>query len=73
MVLSGLLGMEVTSEGVRFAPCVPAGLEQIEVSNLLLRGARLDIVVRRTGARTTEEPISWQSLQGHQTIALEVA
>jgi glycogen debranching enzyme len=73
MVLSGLLGMEVTSEGVRFAPCVPAGLEQIEVSNLLLRGARLDIVVRRTGSRTTEESISWQSLQGHQTIALEVA
>jgi glycogen debranching enzyme len=72
MLLFGLLGMEVTPEGVRFAPCVPAGIEQIEVTNLMLRGLRLDVVVRRTGARKTEESISWQSLQGRQTVALEV-
>lgn len=50
MVVHGLAGVELLPEGVRFAPCVPAGVGTVELSNLHVRDAVLCVTVRGVGS-----------------------
>jgi glycogen debranching enzyme len=81
MVLHGLAGIAVSPEGVRFAPCVPAGVSEVRLSNVRLRGGRIDLEIRGTGTRVArlevdgrERPaewvLPWESLTGTVTVAI---
>ncbi len=73
MLFSGLLGLEPSREGVRFTPCVPADLTGIEIRNLRIRGCRVDISMRGTGAGPPQPLLPWSRFEQPQlTLSLEI-
>jgi len=51
MIYHGLFGMDFQANGVRFAPVVPPPFQQLTLSNLNYRDARLRLVVKGSGTR----------------------
>lgn len=54
MVYHGLFGMDFQAAGVRFAPVVPAGFQELTLRNVKYRDAQLSIVVKGNGTRVRE-------------------
>ncbi len=80
MVLRGLFGIDLTEEGMRFAPVVPDGLGPVRLFNLGYRGAVIDIEVRGSGSRVTSLTINGRPASllpaeaaGRQRILIELA
>jgi glycogen debranching enzyme len=84
MILFGLVGMQVSRDGIRFEPCVPAELSQVEVVDLHVRNSRMDIAIKGKGVRLrtltvsgtqlpTESVIPWDSWgQRKLTVVMEM-
>jgi glyoxylase-like metal-dependent hydrolase (beta-lactamase superfamily II) len=84
MAVHGLAGVELERDGVRFAPCAPPGIGPVELGNLQVREARLDVTVRGQGARVRRlmvagverkagETITWRELgAGPVAVVVEV-
>jgi glycogen debranching enzyme len=51
MIYHGLFGMDFEENGVRFGPVVPRPFQQLTLSNLIYRDARLSLVVKGNGTR----------------------
>ncbi|MGA2616352.1 MAG: glycosyl hydrolase family 65 protein [Thermoguttaceae bacterium] len=54
MVLLGLTGLRVDSQGVRFQPCLPKGVSRVELRNVAYRRMRLDVTVRGAGTKVKQ-------------------
>ena len=54
MIYHGLFGMDFTEQGLRFAPVVPEGFDQLSLDNVQYRQARLHIQIRGHGIRVRE-------------------
>jgi len=54
MVLKGLAGIELETEGIRLHPCMPGDLEYLKISHLHFRGADLNITIEGKGQRVNE-------------------
>jgi glycogen debranching enzyme len=70
LILRGLLGIDWEPGGLRIAPCLPTGIEEVSLLGLSYRNARLDIVVRR-GARARRETTVPATLRGAHRLELE--
>ena len=51
MIYHGLFGMEFLEGGVRFAPVVPEGFQELALNNVKYRDARLSIVIKGHGTQ----------------------
>ncbi len=51
MVLYGLAGMRMQTDGIGFEPCMPEGVTRLELGNLIYRGAKLSVTVSGAGPR----------------------
>ncbi len=49
MILLGLAGMRYDADGIRFQPCVPKGISQIDLRNINYRRMNLDLTIRGIG------------------------
>ncbi len=67
MVLLGLVGLRCDTEGLRCEPCLPAGIQTVELRNLRYRDALLDI--RISGKGTT---VKQYTVNDHPTEAILV-
>jgi hypothetical protein len=54
MIYHGLLGMDFTKTGVRFAPVVPPQFKELVLENVKYRDSQLRIVVKGNGARVRQ-------------------
>jgi glycogen debranching enzyme len=54
MIYHGLLGMDFTEQGIRFAPVVPEQFNELVLDKVSYRGAQLRIVVKGHGTRLRE-------------------
>jgi hypothetical protein len=64
MVLTVLLGLRFSSEGITFAPHLPAETAQMRLGGLRYRDAVLDITVERGGGgdrAVPGAPVLWQN------------
>jgi glycogen debranching enzyme len=63
MIVFGLAGLRVSAEGIRFEPCLPTGVDRVEIDNLHIREGMLNISITRGGTRTVANPvIPWARL-----------
>lgn len=77
-LLYGLLGLRPQWDGLRFDPLVPPGFDQVEVSALPWRGARLTVGLHGSGRLnrlvvdgiTVEGDLITQDLVGHHLVEL---
>jgi glycogen debranching enzyme len=60
MVLLGLAGLRVDSEGVRFQPCLPKGVSRVELGNVAYRRMTLDVTVRGGGTKVKQLLVNGQ-------------
>ena len=81
MVLMGLIGMDVTTEGITFRPNLPEGVSRLELSGMVYQGSPLDVVVRGQGSRIksfrvngkeSAEAFVATKMQGTREIEIEV-
>lgn len=54
MVFMGMIGMDFTPEGIRFAPLMPEGYNSLELSGLCYRDLVLNISIKGTGTGMEE-------------------
>lgn len=71
LVLRGLLGIDWMPGGLKFAPCLPDGIDRVELLGLPYRSARLDVVVRRGDGSRREATVP-ATVQGPHRLELEV-
>jgi cellobiose phosphorylase len=60
MIYHGLFGMNFESDGIRFAPVVPAPFTQLSLADVRYRDARLRITVRGSGTGIREFKLDGQ-------------
>ncbi|MFA5204534.1 MAG: amylo-alpha-1,6-glucosidase [Lentisphaeria bacterium] len=81
MVLMGLCGMDFTPAGIRFAPHLPAGLNDLELTGLPYRRMTMNLTVKGAGAnpgsctingRRMPEPFLPASGDGIHDIVIEL-
>ncbi|MFW5682018.1 MAG: MGH1-like glycoside hydrolase domain-containing protein [Phycisphaeraceae bacterium] len=79
LILHGLLGIDCRPEGLTFRPCLPAGMNEVELLGMPYRRASLKIRVERGGARAClldGEPLSGEripvDLKGEHDVQLGV-
>jgi hypothetical protein len=58
MVFMGLAGMRFDTDGVRFQPCMPKGLNNVHLSNIRYRKMSLDITVQGNGTKIKKSTIN---------------
>ena len=68
MILFGLVGMQVSRDGIRFEPCIPEGISQIDVVDLHLRNARMDLAIKGQGVRLRTLTVSGVQLPPESVI-----
>jgi cellobiose phosphorylase len=68
MILFGLVGMQVSRDGIRFEPCIPEGISQIDVVDLHLRNARMDLAIKGKGVRLRTLTVSGVQLPPESVI-----
>ena len=68
MILFGLVGMQVSRDGIRFEPCIPEGISQIDVVDLHVRNARMDLAIRGKGVRLRTLTVSGVQLPPESVI-----
>lgn len=61
MILTGVLGMRCGTDGLRFAPVVPVDAEGVELTGLVYRNQRIDVVVRGSGSTVAEKKINGEA------------
>ena len=73
MMLFGVAGLTPSPEGLRFRPCLPAGLTKVELRGLKYRDMTLNVTVEGSGckARTPEIFLPW-STTGKQDVRIVV-
>jgi glycogen debranching enzyme len=54
MVLKGLVGIELCTDGINLQPCLPGDLEYLNIHHLHYRGADLNITMEGKGHRVSE-------------------
>ncbi|MEU4674291.1 glycosyl hydrolase family 65 protein [Amycolatopsis sp. NPDC023774] len=78
MVFAGLFGLTFTPDGLRFAPCLPAGWGTATLRGLSYRDATLDITLHGSGTRVTACTVDGHpappklpaALSGHHDVQL---
>jgi hypothetical protein len=79
MIYHGLFGMDFRQGGIRFAPVVPQGFEQLTLSDFKYRNAQLQIVVKGHGVaidkflldgREQKRPLVDAAAAGRHTIEI---
>ncbi|HEX6269554.1 MAG TPA: amylo-alpha-1,6-glucosidase [Anaerolineales bacterium] len=81
ILLTGLFGMQFSTEGITFQPYLPAGTERAQISGILYRACKLDLTVEGRGGRVVEfhrngtptQPFLPADLHGEQRIRLRMA
>jgi glycogen debranching enzyme len=63
MILLGLAGMRFDADGIRFQPCVPKGISQVELRNVNYRSMNLDLTIRGTGTTVKQCLINGQEVK----------
>jgi len=81
MLLNGLFGMRFSADGIDFSPCLPAGVESAEISEIRYRGWELNVTVEGRGGRIVEfecngmqtSPSLRADARGEQRIRIQLA
>jgi glycogen debranching enzyme len=82
MTLLGLVGMRFDTDGVRFKPCLPEGISNVELKNVQYRGMILDITIRGRGVKIKEVIVDGKKIdeaflaaseQGRKTVEIVMA
>jgi glycogen debranching enzyme len=63
MVLLGLVGMRLDTDGIRFQACMPRGVSYVELRNLGYRNMNVNVTVRGTGTRIRQCLIDGQHVK----------
>jgi glycogen debranching enzyme len=79
MILTGLLGMRFSPDGVRFKPCLPEGVTRVELRGLIYRRMSVDVAIRGKGRAVQSIRIDGQARadallsargQGKKTVSI---
>lgn len=71
MIVMGILGMQVETDGARFAPHLPPGMRRLELENLPYRQARLFVQVEGQGSRLTACRLDGQAVEAFVPAGLQ--
>jgi glycogen debranching enzyme len=80
MILTGLFGMQFSAQGIRFAPCLPHGVDDAEISGLRYRDSEVNIMVEGHGRKVAQfqrndtfaEPFLPADAHGKQMIRIQL-
>lgn len=73
MVLMGLIGMDVTPEGITFRPILPKGVSRLELRGLVYRGSPLDVTISGQGSLMCSFRVNGEESAGAFVPAVEWA
>jgi glycogen debranching enzyme len=81
LIINGLFGMQCSAEGIRFAPCLPAGVGGAEISGIRYRESQLHLTVEGRGGRIAEcfrngestKPFLPADVRGEQEIRIQLS
>jgi hypothetical protein len=81
MAIMGMVGMRFDASGIRFAPCVPEGINFVRLQNVRYRNANINVTIKGTGVSVKSCKINGKNAtdyfipcaaEGRQEVALTV-